>query len=150
MTPQVTTTLIKIILPWVLKWTPRLFINSKIFKKMKKKGKDLLVESAVKLIKFFEEIQAGFADDGKLTWNEIIGLLPNITGFWTIIAGWGEIKTLWQSYAADPALRADLIATLKEELDIPNDNVEQVIEEAFDVLDQMFELSVAIKNLSNK
>lgn len=134
--------LLTIVLPWLFNQLS----SVKIFKKRSRmKKEDVVVNAIVKVARFGNELGDAL-EDGKIRIDEAVGFLDNIIGFWGVVADWPEIKLLWPQYQNDPVKRGELIAKVKEELDLPNDKIEKIIEEGLDVIEQLYELLMAIRD----
>ena len=97
-----------------------------------------LIKFFVFLFGFFTKLKEDLAD-GKISRTEAWGLVfTAATGIWNPIVNWTEIKEGLKLLKDDPAAREELKAALKEEFDLPDDELEARIEEGIDLLERIY------------
>jgi hypothetical protein len=99
---------------------------------------DHLIKLIAFLFGFLAQIRKDL-EDHKITRIEAWGLITNaVTGLWNPIANFGEVKEALKLVTVDEAARQELIAALKEQFDLPDEEMEQRIEEGLDVLNAIY------------
>lgn len=99
---------------------------------------DHLIKLFVFLFGFLDQIKKDL-EDHKITRIEAWGLITNaVTGLWNPIANFSEVKEALKLVATDEAARAELIAALKDEFDLPDEELEKRIEDGLTLLDNIY------------
>lgn len=87
-------------------------------------------------------------DDKKLTWLEVLGLAPILVDLPALIrdadALYDELQDLTEKE------NQELLAYVKEEFDVDNDNLEEVVEDALSVVSALGTLAFSIKALKEE
>lgn len=87
-------------------------------------------------------------DDKKLTFMEVVGLAPDLVDLPGLIR---DSEVLWEELSdLDAAEVKELSQYVKDELDIPSDKVEAVVDSALTVVSSLAELAFNIKALKEK
>jgi len=94
-------------------------------------GIEKLTEATMIAVSLAEGIDERL-EDGKFTWLEGVTLIPKVIKVGYII---NNAKDIWlEVQDLDEAERQQIVATLEEELDLSNDNIEIMVEQAWAVL----------------
>jgi hypothetical protein len=96
------------------------------------------------LIKFGMQMKDALADK-KIRFGEVLQLITSAWGIWQPIQDWDEIKGVLMNFT--PERRAETIAHVKDKLDLPDEEVEKLVEEGVEVLLAMYSF---IMNIVNK
>ena len=102
-------------------------------------GIDNLKKAIVAVINLGEKIEKNLSDDGKISLAEALGIGTSSFGdVVKIIKSGHEIKD--EFLDLDDQEREELIDIVKEELDLENDKIENIIEKSVEFLVQLEEL----------
>lgn len=100
---------------------------------------DHLIKLFAFLFDFLGKIKQDLADH-KISRVEAWGLITSaVTGLWNPIANFGEVKEALKLVATDEAARQQLIAALKEDFDLPDEELEKRIEAGLDLLNSVYD-----------
>ena len=96
-------------------------------------GIENLKIGVVAAINLGEKIEKNYSDDGKITLAEALGIGASSFGdIMKVIKSGGQIKAEFLNLSAEE--RSELVSLVKEELDLENDKVEKIIENAVEFL----------------
>jgi hypothetical protein len=99
---------------------------------------DHLIKLFVAIISFFEKLKEDL-EDGKISRTEAWGLVTGaVTGLWSPITNFSEVKDALKLVASDEAARAELIAALKDEFDLSDEELEKRIEDGLELLNNIY------------
>ena len=111
---------------------------------MEKLGIENLKKAAKTVIKLSESIEKA-ADDGKVTLAEALGVgVSNFAGIVGVFKNGKEIAREFKDLSQ--AERDELISYVKQEFDLENDNIEEIVEQAFVTANEVANLVNVIKN----
>jgi hypothetical protein len=99
---------------------------------------DHLIKLLSFLFGFLEQIKKDL-EDHKISRIEAWGLITNaVTGLWNPIANFSEVKEALKLVATDDTARQQLIDALKEEFDLPDEELEKRIEAGLTLLNNIY------------
>lgn len=111
---------------------------------MEKLGIEKLKMALIAAIKLGEKIENKYADDGKISLGEALSVGAGSFGdVVKVIKAGKQIKAEYLDL--DDNERDELTALIKEELDLANDRVENIVEKAVDFLISLEELIESMK-----
>lgn len=89
------------------------------------------IENLKKLVKFGLDVANKIAtdlQDGKITTMEIFGFIPELTEIPDVVKSWPDIAAELKEVSAEE--RVELLDYIKQNFDIPDDQLESVIEDS--------------------
>lgn len=97
-----------------------------------------LAKLLIAIITFFMKVKEDM-EDGKISRSEAWGLVMNAAmAAWNPIVNFSEIKDAVKDVIAHPDSRAELKALVAEDLDLPDDELEERIEQGLDLIDRIY------------
>lgn len=95
------------------------------------------------LIRFGMKMKEALKDK-KIRLHEIMGLIMSAWGIWEPIQDFDEIREVLVNFT--PERKAETIAHIRQELDLPDDELEEIVEDAVDLLLTNYEFIMKLIN----